>query len=149
MSADGTYLAVFLSNKDGPRWKAWYAMSEAERRAADEIGIPALHAWDEKHKDAIVYSGGPLGKTRQVSPDGVVDAVNEMTAFVVVRAPSHEAAARMFEDHPAARRRYRRRRPAGLQGLGVLARAYPWSTGWRPVPADRSRRPSAVPSPAP
>jgi len=100
MSSDGKYLAVFLSNKAGPKWQAWHAMSEEERRAKDAIGIPALYAWDEKHKDAILYHGGPLGKTRQVSADGVADAVNEMTAFVVVRAPSLEAAARLFEGHP-------------------------------------------------
>jgi hypothetical protein len=30
----------------------------------------------------------------------VADVVNELTVFVVVRAPSHEAAAKMFEGHP-------------------------------------------------
>ena len=100
MSSDGTYLAVFLSNKAGPKWQAWYALSEEEQKAKDAIGIPALEAWDQKHKDAIVYLGGPLGRTKQVTDDGIADAVNEMTAFVVVRAPSLEAAARMFEGHP-------------------------------------------------
>lgn len=100
MSADGTYLAVFLSNKAGPKWQAWYALSEEERRARDAIGIPALEAWDEKHRASIVYVGGPLGKTLQVTDDGIAPTVNEMTAFAVVRAPSLEAAARMFEDHP-------------------------------------------------
>ena len=100
MSMDGTYLGVFLSDKNGPRWKAWYAMSDEERRARDEEGLAALEAWDEAHNDAIVYQGGPLGKTKRVSDDGVADAVNQLTVFVVVRAPSHDAAARMFEGHP-------------------------------------------------
>jgi hypothetical protein len=30
----------------------------------------------------------------------VADVVNELTVFVVVRAPSHEAAAKLFEGHP-------------------------------------------------
>lgn len=98
--ADGTYLAVFYSNKDGPKWQAWQALSEAERRARDAIGLPALDAWDEQHKDAIVHMGGPLGKTLRVTEDGTARAVNELTAFVVVRAPSLAAAARMFEAHP-------------------------------------------------
>jgi len=98
--ADGKYLAVFYSDKAGPKWQAWYALSEEERRAKDAIGLPALEAWDEKHKDSIVYQGGPLGKTKRVSDDGVADAVNELTVFVVVRAPSLEAAAQMFEGHP-------------------------------------------------
>jgi hypothetical protein len=100
MSAAGHYLAVFLSNKSSPRWQAWYAMSDEERRAKDEEGLAALAAWDEAHKEAIVYAGGPLGATKRVSEAGVTDAVNELTVFVVVRAASPEAAARLFENHP-------------------------------------------------
>jgi len=100
MSTENTYLAVFLSNKSSPKWQAWYAMSEEERRAKDETGLAALAAWDEKHKASIVYIGGPLGPTKRTSEDGITDVVNEMTVFVVVRAPSHEAAAKLFEGHP-------------------------------------------------
>jgi len=96
----GHYLGVFLSDKTGPRWQAWYAMSEEEKRATDEKGLAALAAWDEEHKDSIVCSGGPLGPTKRTSADGIEDAVNQMTVFVVVRAPSHEAAAKLFESHP-------------------------------------------------
>jgi hypothetical protein len=99
--ADGTYLAVFYSNKAGPKWQAWRALSDAERKAKDAIGLPALEAWDEAHKDAIVYPGRPLGKTLQVSDDGsTTPSVNELTAFVVVKAPSLAAAAKLFEGHP-------------------------------------------------
>ncbi len=100
MSAKDTYLAVFLSNKTSPRWRAWYAMSEEERRAKDAEGLAALKAWDEKHRDAVVYEGGPLGNTKRMSPDGMMDVTNELTVFVVVRARSHEAATQMFEGHP-------------------------------------------------
>ena len=100
MSTKDTYLAVFMSNKTSPRWQAWYAMSEEERRAKDEVGLAALQAWDEKHRDSIVYMGGPLGPTKRTSQDGVADVVNELTVFVVVRAASHEEAAKLFEGHP-------------------------------------------------
>jgi hypothetical protein len=100
MTTDNTYLAVFLSNKTSPRWRAWYAMTDEEKRAKDEEGLAALAAWDEAHKDSIVYTGGPLGPTKRTSADSVADVVNEMTVFVVVRAPSHEAAAKLFENHP-------------------------------------------------
>ena len=100
MSTNGTYLAVFLSNKSSPRWQAWYAMTDEERRAKDEVGLAALKAWDEEHKGDIVYMGGPLGPTKRTSQDGVADVVNELTVFVVVRAPSHEAAAKLFVGHP-------------------------------------------------
>lgn len=76
-------------------------MSEEEQRATAEKGVAAVKAWDERHKDAIVYEGGPLGPTKRTSREGVaVDVVNELTVFVVVRAASHEEAARLFENHP-------------------------------------------------
>jgi len=100
VSTKATYLAVFLSNKTSPRWTAWYAMSEEERRAKDVEGLAALKAWDERHRDAIVYEGGPLGPTKRTTRDGVADVVNELTVFVVVRASSHAEAAKMFEGHP-------------------------------------------------
>jgi hypothetical protein len=54
----------------------------------------------EKHQEAVVYEGGPLGKTKRTSRNGVADIANELAVFMVVRAASHEAAAKMFEGHP-------------------------------------------------
>jgi hypothetical protein len=81
MSTKGHYLGVFLSNKSSAKWRAWYALSKEEQAAKDAIGLPAL-------------------ATKRTSDTGVADVVNEMTVFVVVRADSHEAAARLFEGHP-------------------------------------------------
>jgi hypothetical protein len=100
MSTSDTYLAVFLGKKTSPRWKAWDAMSDDERRAKEQEGLAAWKGWVEKHQDAIVYQGGPLGKTKRASRDGVADGANELAVFIVVRASSHEAAAKMFEGHP-------------------------------------------------
>lgn len=44
--------------------------------------------------------GGPLGKTKKITERGIEDVSDEMGAFMVVRAESHEAAARLFEKHP-------------------------------------------------
>ena len=96
----GHYLAVFTSNKTSPKWRAWYAKTEAEKRATDEAGLAALKQWDEAHAADIVYAGGALGPTKRTSEAGVADIVNELTVFMVVRAPSHEAAAKLFENHP-------------------------------------------------
>ena len=57
-------------------------------------------AWVEKHHAALVTMGGPLGKTKKISDKGITDISNEMGAFTVVKADSHEAAAKMFENHP-------------------------------------------------
>ena len=95
-----TFLAVFLGSKNNPRMKAWMALPEAERRAKEQQGMAAWKAWVEKHQAAIVAMGGPLGKTKKVDADGIAEISNEMGAFTVVRAGSHEAAAKLFENHP-------------------------------------------------
>jgi hypothetical protein len=53
-----------------------------------------------EHAAAIVDGGGPLGKTKRASSNGIEDTKNSMVAYVIVQAESHEAAARMFADHP-------------------------------------------------
>jgi hypothetical protein len=95
-----TYLAVFVASKASGKMAAWMALSETERSAKEKAGIAAWKAWVEKHHAAIAEMGGPLGKTKRVGPDGITDISNEIGAFTVVRAASHEAAAKMFENHP-------------------------------------------------
>ena len=99
MSND-TYLAVFLGSKTSREMAAWNALSPSERQKKEREGIAAWKAWVEKHHGAILEMGGPLGKTKQVDAKGISDIANEMGGFTVVRAVSHEAAAKMFEGHP-------------------------------------------------
>ena len=100
MNATNTYLAVFTGSKTSPRRVQWDALPEAQRRAKEQAGMAAWKAWAEKHQSAIVAMGGPLGSTKKVSASGIADLANELGAFTVVRADSHEAAARMFDRHP-------------------------------------------------
>jgi hypothetical protein len=100
MSTKDTFLAVFLASKNNPKMAAWNALPENERNARQQEGMAAWKAWAEKHSAAIVEMGGPLGKTKKVDSQGVADVTNLLTAFTVVRAASHEAAAKMFENHP-------------------------------------------------
>jgi hypothetical protein len=100
MSTNNTYLAVFLGSKTGPRRAAWDALPEGDRRAKEREGMSAWKAWVENHHAIIVVMGGPLGKTKKVTHRGVGDVSNDMGAFMVVRADSHEAAAKLFEKHP-------------------------------------------------
>ena len=95
-----TFLAVFLGSKTSPKFAAWTALPEAERRAKEREGMAGWKAWVEKHQGAIVAMGGPLGKTKKVGQGGIEDVSNAMGAFTVVRADSHEAAAKLFENHP-------------------------------------------------
>jgi hypothetical protein len=100
MSANNTFLAVFIGSKTSPKMAAWNALSEAERQKKTQEGIAAWKSWVEQHQAAIETMGGPLGKTKKVSPDGFEDISNTMGAFTVVRTQSHEAAAKLFENHP-------------------------------------------------
>ena len=100
MTTNDTCLAVFLGSKTSPRMQRWLALSEAERRAKEQEGIAAWKAWMEKHRTVVAAMGGPLGRTKKVTERGIEDVSNEMGAFMVVRAESHEAAARLFEKHP-------------------------------------------------
>ena len=100
MATNDIYLAVFIGGRTSTRMRAWNALSGPERHAKEQEGIAAWKYWAEKHQAEIVGLGGPLGKTRRVSERGTEDVSNEMSAFVVVRANSHEDAARLFEHHP-------------------------------------------------
>jgi hypothetical protein len=100
MSTINTYLAVFLGSKTSAHRAAWDALPADERRGKERDGMMAWRAWVEKHQDVIVSMGGPLGGTKRVSPRGIEATSNEMAAFTVVRAESHEAAAKLFEQHP-------------------------------------------------
>jgi hypothetical protein len=100
MSSNNTFLAVFLGSKSSPRRAAWDALSEGDRRAKEREGMASWKAWVEKHQAAIVTMGGPLGKTKRVTSRGIEEASNDVGAFTVVRADSHEQAAKLFEKHP-------------------------------------------------
>ena len=100
MSTSNTFLAVFLGSKSSAKMAAWNDLSDAERKAKEQQGIAAWKGWAQRHQNAIVAMGGPLGKTKKISPNGIEDVTNAMGAFTTVRAESLEAAARLFLDHP-------------------------------------------------
>ena len=100
MSTNDTFLAIFLGSKTSARMTAWNALSEEARHKKMQEGIAAWKSWVEKHHAAIVGMGGPLGKTKKVSEQGIEDISNLMSGYTVVRAESHDAAAKLFERHP-------------------------------------------------
>jgi len=92
------FLAIYLGSAAG--MDAWKKMSDEERKPKEAAGVQAWHAWVAANKAAIVDMGSPLGKTKRVSKQGIADVRNEMGAWTVVEADSHEAAAKLFEGHP-------------------------------------------------
>jgi len=95
-----TYLAVFTGNQESTTKSGWRDLSSDERKAREEKGIAEWGKWMADNADALVFEGGPLGKTKEVSKAGVKDISNMLAGFVVFKAPSHEAAAKKFANHP-------------------------------------------------
>jgi hypothetical protein len=71
-----------------------------ERKAQGEKLMADMNAWMEKHKDAFVGQGWPLGKTKTVSKSGAVDSKNDLNYACVMQAESADAIAAMFADNP-------------------------------------------------
>ena len=94
------YLAVFTGTAESRAASGWDALAPDARKAREVEGMQAWQAWMERHRDAVQENGAPLGKTLRVDRNGVTAIRNAMAAFVVVEAESHDAAARMFEQHP-------------------------------------------------
>ena len=74
--------------------------SEEARKANDRKGIEAWHQWVEQHAKSIVDGGGPLGRTKRVTKDGIADVRNNLAGYTVIQAESQEAAAKLFLNHP-------------------------------------------------
>ena len=98
MSTQNLFLAIFRGG-DGAAMQAWNKLDEAERQARHEKGMASWGAWAERNKDSIVELGGPLGKTKTAGSQGIEDSKNDLTAYSIVRADSHDEAAAMFKDH--------------------------------------------------
>ena len=78
----------------------WNSMPEDELKERQATGVKEWHAWVERNTASIIDIGAPLGRTKSISSAGVTDVRNNMTAFTLVQADSHEAAAKLFENHP-------------------------------------------------
>lgn len=92
------FMAIYLGSQ-AARSK-WDKLSEADRNERQAAGMTAWGDWMAKHSENIVESGGPLGKTKHVDAKGVKDARNDLAAYVIVQAETHDAAAKLFLNHP-------------------------------------------------
>lgn len=94
------FLAVYIGTASALEKSGWNTMEETKRKKLEAAGIKAWGEWMVAHRAAILDEGGPLGKTKRTSAQGIADTRNGMAGYVVVQAESQEAAARMFENHP-------------------------------------------------
>ena len=90
-----TFLATYIGS---------VSSSEKEQSAipadVESAGMEAWGRWIAEHANSIHDHGTPLGKTKRVSAAGIIDAENRIVGYVIVKAESHEAAAKIFENHP-------------------------------------------------
>jgi transcription antitermination factor NusG len=94
------FLAIFLGAPGSPKFAQFMAMEESKRKQVEAQGIKAWTDWMKMHSAVIVETGGPLGKTKKASAQGISDVKNNLSGYVVVKAESHDAAAKLFEKHP-------------------------------------------------
>ena len=93
-----TFLAIYTGTQE--KLEAFKRLEEEVRKKRDEEGMKAWMDWGTEHAASIVDMGAPLGKTKRTAADGVTDIKNNIAGYVIVKAPSHEAAARLFLNHP-------------------------------------------------
>lgn len=92
------FLAIFTGS--AAAMDQWKSLSAETRKEREQAGMQAWQQWATNHANSIVDHGAPLGKTKRITAEGIADIRNAMAAYTVVQAETHEAAARMFENHP-------------------------------------------------
>jgi hypothetical protein len=94
------FLAIYTGSEEAMRRSGWQALDETARQARQAEGFQAWIAWGAANAAAIVDRGSPLGRTKRTDASGISDTTNAIAGYVVVEAESHEAAAKLFENHP-------------------------------------------------
>lgn len=94
------FLAIYIGTEAALEKTRWKKLDEEKRKALETSGVNAWMEWGMTHSAAIVDQGSPLGKTKRASTEGITDTRNSMTGYAIIQAESHEAAAKLFENHP-------------------------------------------------
>ena len=92
------FLAIYTGSAEA--MARWQALDAATRAARQAEGFQAWMDWGERHAAAIVDQGSPLGRTKCADASGISDIRNAITGYVVAEAEIHEAAAKLFANHP-------------------------------------------------
>lgn len=94
------FLAVYLGSESGAAHKKWEALDEKTRERKEKDGMTGWMKWAEGNARSMVDNGSPLGTTKRISANGIADVTNQIVAYTIVQAESHEAAAKLFVNHP-------------------------------------------------
>lgn len=66
----------------------------------EKAGMEGWMKWAKDNEKSIIDNGAPLGKTKRITKEGISDTKNQMAAYTIVEAESHEEAAKLFINHP-------------------------------------------------
>jgi len=94
------FLAIYTGSDDAFESSGWNALDASGQEARSKQGMAAWTHWVAAHQASIFDIGTPLGKTKIASPEGISDIRNAMVGYVIVQAKTHDAAAKLFENHP-------------------------------------------------
>jgi hypothetical protein len=94
------FLAVYTGTQAARERSGWDQLDEKSRKEREAKGMKAWMDWGTANASAIVDQGSPLGKTKRAAPGGISDIKNNLAGYVIVEAESHEAAAKLFLNHP-------------------------------------------------
>ena len=91
------FLALFLA--PAAVVEDWGKTDAAIRQPAEQKMQAAWRQWMGEHAHMVVSTEAG-GKTKRVTGNGIADVKNDIMLISFVEAPSHEAAAKAFENHP-------------------------------------------------
>ncbi len=94
------FLAVYMGSETGANAMKWNSLDEKAKNEREAQGGNAWMKWATENGKALSDFGGPLGDTLQVNPKGISSITNQMCAYTIVEAENHEAAAKLFLNHP-------------------------------------------------
>lgn len=94
------FMALYVGSPEAFARSGWNDLDEQTRKEREIQGMKAWGDWQEKNKGKAADEGSPLGKTKRVDAKGVSDISNNIAGYIIVEAESHEAAAKLFLNHP-------------------------------------------------
>ena len=92
------FVAIYLGSATA--LAQWKATDDQKRKEQEKAGMDAWMKWVKENEASIVDLGSPLGKTKRINAEGISNTKNEITGYTIVQAESHEAAAKLFANHP-------------------------------------------------
>lgn len=94
------FMALYVGSPEAFARSGWDKLDDKARKEREIQGMQAWGAWQEQHKSIAADQGSPLGKTKRTDKNGVTDVSNQIAGYIIVEAESHDAAAKLFLNHP-------------------------------------------------